>query len=959
MKQCPQKIAGIVLTAVLLLAGGSVTGFDLMKNGKGAVIVLPEKPHPSSCLAAEELSTYVGKVTGKKLAIVKGNCKAESKVYIGTLDTLKNIPPSAVKALKNAKKKEAHYILARGKALYIIGKREVADLYATYQFIEDKLGVRWLKVEEKFDPGEYVPKKKNIVFGDYEKFREPFFAFRRIDQCNSFGIVIPMKGKIWANRNGYQTPAAYGTAIPYHKPQSAKYKFYTPRIPREENCIGGGHMTFAQAMPGKTFFDKHPEYFALIDGKRVKGEQYCISNAQVRKNVANYIIQKLDASKGLGNYTFGMVDVNGGWCECSECKKLDGSDTTAHGFQNVSTRFQKTARVIAEMVYKKYPKADLRVWAYHTYRQLPEGVKIHPEMLVQFCPHGRCYGHTLDDPGCDRNVTMFNLLKDWLKVAPRIFTYEYFTASHGYYACEETVMAKDLLLYKKLGILGYKEEGCFPDSKFYPIRKNEIRMDWMPSNWQWSYAVSKLLWDPTLDLDKILEEAESLYYGKAYPAMKKYHAYRRKLWSSTPQCMGYPRGDGRKAYLLTTPGSEEKLLKLLDEADRLAKGDKLLTYRLSRDRYYLNQYWIAPNKELKKLASKTMRAPDAGGKVIIDGDGKDKAWIRAYYLTSGLKQTFRPGKKDIPPALATTLGILSDKENLYFLITAKEPAPGKMKMVGKKDVNVWADDSIELFLYPPTAANTYYHLAINPKGVIYDSLGSKPAKDFNIPVEVKTRIHKDRYVIEARVPLAKLKRPERGEIWRIFFSRNRSIDDQYTPAKENHGGHFSLDGYSNHNTAGYRPLEIGTPYLRNGSFEVLDKKGVPKDWIYRGKSSIVSRSGNNAVKLNKSHIYQLLAYGDVGQKKYPRKISYSFAASGKGDLKIHFYRYTDTTDPKAKNGYRRKIHSPSGNGGSYRLTEKTRVYHGSYTIAPNEWVGFAFFAPGEAVIDDVSVRLVK
>ena len=947
----------MLCASALFALTGTLSAFDLVRDGKTAEIVLPVNVHPSTKLAAQELAEYTEKVTGKKPAVVKGKSNAPNKVFIGTLDTLKNIPVSALKALKAAKQEEAHFVCAKGNTVWIIGKQEVADLYATYQFIEDKLGIRWLKPADKNDSGEYVPKKVQISFPDFEKFREPAFAFRRIDQCGSYGNVIPVQGKTWATRNGYQTPPAYGTPIPYDKPESFKCKFYSARIPRSKNKLGGGHLTFAQAMPAKTTFDKHPEYFALIDGKRVKGQQYCISNPEVRRNVADYIIRKLDGSKGLGTYNFGMVDVSGGWCECAECRKLDGSDTTAFGFQNVSTRFQKTVRAIAEMVYEKYPNADLRVWAYHTYRERPDGVRIHPKMKLQFCPHGRCYGHALDDPNCPRNARLYKLLVDWLKVGPKVvFTYDYFMSTRAYYSCEETVQVQDLRLYRKLGMSGYKEEGLFPDSKFYPPRKNDNRADWQPSNWQWAYVTGKLLWDPSLDENRLLDEAESLYYGKAYPAMKKYHALRRKLWSGTPQCLGYPHGDGRAAYILNTPGSAEELNRLLNEAEKLAAGDKLLLYRIGNDRRYLKEYWIKPNEKLKSLASKTMCAPTATSKIVIDGDGKDRAWVGAYYLTSGLKQAFTQDKKDLPPALRTTLGILSDNDNLYFLITAMEPSPGKMKIKGKADVDVWDDDSVELFIYPPTASNTYYHLCINPKGAVYDAQGTNHAKDFSIPVEVKTKILKDRYMIEARVPLAKLKKPERGEIWHINFTRNRKIDDELTPAKVARSGNFSLDGCSYHDTASFRPLVIGTPYLRNGSFEDLDKSGKPKFWSLRGKSELIKNSNGKAVKVN-GNVYQLLTDRELWQKPFERKVAYSFTASGKGKLYMVFYRYTDTPDPKAKHGYRRKYHG-NDSAGVYTLTDKPQVFSGGYTIKPNEWAGIAFHA-SDAVVDDVSLRLVK
>ena len=941
--------------AGLLLSAAAACGFDLVKNGKTAEIVLPENADPSSVLAAEELSEYTGKVTGIRLPVVTGKSEAANKVYIGTPDTLKNIPEPALKALKEAKQADAHFICAKGNELYIIGKQEVADLYATYQFIEDKLGVRWLKIPDKIDSGEYVPKKEEIVFPDYEKFREPAFAFRKFDQGASFVNPIPVQGKTWATRNGYQTPPAYGTPVPYDNPKSFKYKFYSPRIPRSQQSLGGGHMTFAGPIPAKIYYEKHPEYFALIDGKRVKGQQYCISNPEVRRLVADYIIRKLDENQGRGFFHFGMQDVNDGWCECEECRKLDGSDTVAGGFQNVSTRFQKTVRAIAEMVYEKYPDADLRVWAYHTYRELPEGVTIHPKMKLQFCPHGRCYGHFLDDPDCPRNVRIYKLLQDWLKIAPSdVFTFEYFSFSYAFYSSEEIVMAHDLRLYKKLGMAGWKDEEFYPDSRFYPPKKGDTRPDLMPSNWQLEYVTAKLLWDPEQDEQSLLDEAESLYYGKAYPAMKKYHALRRKLWCNATACLGYPTGDARRPTILNTAGTQEELLSLLDEAEKLAEGDELLLYRIGNDRRFLHDYWIVPNEKLKELAGKAMQAPAASSEIVIDGKGDEPAWVGAYYLEKGLKQALTQERKEIPEELKTTLGVLSDKENLYFLITAMEPSPEKMKMDGLPDVNVWGDDSIELFLYPPTAANTYYHIGINPKGTVCDALGTDPGGNFSIPVEVKTQILKDRYVIELRIPLAKLKLPERGELWRIHFARNRHVDDALTPANISYSGNFSLDGGGYHDTSAFRPLEIGTPWLRNGSFEKLDENGKPEGWTLREKSELVKTENGNAVRIH-GNVYQLLTDRELWQKPYERKVGFSFTAAGKGKLAVYFYRYTDTPDSKAENHYRRKYHGNDCTG-TFELTETPQVFSGEYTIRPGEWAGIGFQAE-DALLDNVSLRL--
>ena len=201
-------ISSLAVTAAFCSAV-SLSAFDLVKGNTTADIVLGKSADPSSHLAAKELSDYVGKMSGKKLAVKTDKSDAAYKIYIGTLDTVKDIPADLVKKLKAMESTEACAFLVRGKNMYIIGKNEVAELYGTYHFMEDKLGIRWLKVANKFDSGEYVPSKKDIVIADYVKYRAPYFFKRALDQCGSYGNVIPVNSKVWANRNGYQTPVPY------------------------------------------------------------------------------------------------------------------------------------------------------------------------------------------------------------------------------------------------------------------------------------------------------------------------------------------------------------------------------------------------------------------------------------------------------------------------------------------------------------------------------------------------------------------------------------------------------------------------------------------------------------------------------------------------------------------------------------------------------------------------------
>ena len=949
-------VAGIGTAAICIAAGcGKLCKRDFALvggNGATARVALPDDPDEATKLAVTELTNYVERVTRRTLPVVRlGSEPPDGKIVIGTLKTLGAAVPAGIRSrLEATDNPEAACIETDGCTLWIVGKDEVADLYATYHFIESKLGVRWFKAETKEDPGDYVPNLATVELAPFSEFREPRFRIRRLDKCGAAGQPISVKAETAAVRNGYQVFPPYGGELPYDKPDSPIYKFYAPRCPHRSVSFGGGHTTFVKPMPAKTCFKDHPEWFALVDGERVPGEQYCFSNPEVQSNTANRVIKLLDKHNGNGAFLFGMVDVTHGWCECDKCRALDPVPANKSSTPNVSTRFNIAVKNMADMIWKKWPKADLRLWAYHTYRILPVGVKQDPKMMVQFCDHGRCYGHHLDDPGCKRNVDMFNLLKDWLTVTPRVYTYEYFTCSDSPYSCHEKDEAYDLRLYAKLGLVGWKNEAAFSDSYFvprYPKGKEDFRSDRFPSMWQWLYVTSKLLWNPDLDEDAIIDDAESKYYGVAYPAMKKYQALRRKLWQNNRNCVGYPTGDQRRPTLLDLPGAKEELLGYLDEADRLAAGDRIAAHRVGLDRKWLTRYWIKPNEEIKAKAGKAFRAVKATTPIVVDGNGDEGAWAGAYY-TDKLYRCF-DDRREIDASLATTFGILYDDDNLYFRVRAKEPVPPVVPPYNNGPA--WQGDGVEIFLFPPEIDNRYYQIAVNPDGKTFEGVHPAGRGAANFGTKAVGHTTPDGWELEIKVPTGKMHALKAGETWRVLFCRNRIRRNN--PSAE--GEHYSSDACGYHDTTSYHPMEIGAAYLKNGSFADIGKDGKPVAWALTGaKSKTVPEGKGHAVVLHGA-LFQTMAHGALGQSQEPRKLRYEFLAKGPGKVNVGFYRYVDTPNRKAKHGYDRKFIPEGGKGGTYTLTDKPSLFSGEYTVPAGEWNSIVLSSQDGATVYSVVV----
>lgn len=939
-----------ILFFYVMLAATSLVGvcrgatFNLAGNSDDAVVVTADISEPSTCLAAAELTNFVQRITGRSLQI-SSTSSAARRVVIGVADKIADLPEAAQAALAATDNPEASWTGTDGSTLWLAGKSDVAELYATYRFIESKLGVRWFKGATDDDPGDYVPTASALAIEPFAEFREPDFRIRRLDKCAANIRPIAYKGESTAVRSGFQVAPPYGTTVPYDAPSNDFCQFYGPRYPRRFQQLGGNHTTFLTPMPTNTFFQSHPEYFAEVGGVRTcKNQQYCLSNPDVRSNVAAYVIGQLDTWNGDGFFRFGMWDSPKDMCECTSCTALDPASAPLNEYStpNVSTRFGLSVDDMAAQIWAKYPQATLHMWAYLTYRRPPVGVTLDPRMTVQFCSHGRCYGHSLDDANCLLNTQMRGMLKGWCSIAPKLYTYEYFVSTCPLYVCRETTEPRDLRYYKSLGLMGWKEEAFFSDATFTSSGKEKNCPDVFPSNWQWLYLTGHLLWDTSIDENALLADAESKYYGAAYTAMAKYHALRRRLWRNNRQCMGYPNGDSRRPTLLDAPGSQEELLGYLDEAEALAAGDSVRLNRISLDRKFLTTYWIAPH--VAASSDGCLHASRRTTPVTLDGVGDEGAWAGCTSVTNLLDADGAA----ITGALGTSFSALYDDDSLYFLVDALEPD------------TVRSGDGVELFLDPPsTNSNVRYRIAVGADGATWGGTVENGRIAGDLGVTAAAKSSSGHWRLEIKIPAANIQTPLDGDTWRAVFRRNCANRTDATKAP----ACYSTCTGAVSDVATYIPMDLGKVYLKNGSFRTL-KSGTPpmaNNWSGGGVTTAVAIPFGKgyAISLG-SYIYQVMAHDALAQSSSPRAFTYAVRARGSGTLYVRIIRYTDVYDPKVANGYTRQMYSPQTLViGTHELTSDSRTYSGYCEIPANQWYAIAMFPSSSTVgivVESVTVR---
>ncbi len=916
-----------MLALALIAFRGIAREYKLVVKGKtDARIQMNPCPSAPEFRAASEIQDYVKKISGAEM--VRSTYPAIHQRINGNPDfieilpvTLENgkylMPPGMYAKLSEATSDEAFYIMTDGNRIVIGAKKPIGVLYGAYTFIEKYLGVRWFYPG---NDGEYCPKSPDISLGDIDDYEEPSIPERAIGCWEQSVKPWDMEEvRVWQARNKLM----FGSSYQYNDKRRAELDAFECG-----NCPpgGGGHSTFESSVPQK-LFKTHPEYFPLKDGKRVCEErsQRCLANPDVQKMVADYVLAM--ASYGAA-FTIAYHDSGFEcFCHCPDCIKMG----TYKGEFTVSNLAHRFSSMIADQTLKRNPQAVLGVYIYSVYRDLPTdpAIRYDPRVSGTYCPHQRCYVHRLDDPKSECNVRFFKELTGWQERCSKIGIFDYYAYSQSPYAPMEYTLAEDIKLYKKLNLQRWYDD-C--TNKNLPI---------LPGNWQFYYVAAKMLWDASLDVDKLMLDAYNKYYGAAAEPMKKYQAFRRELWESAPGHAAYG-GPNRIAYCLTVEGAEKRLNDYLDDADKLAGADPVMKSRIGVDRRFLNQFWVKEAEAVKKQMAGQNNIPvrNLEGMITIDGVLDEEDWRKAPLVT-GFLTTDEKGK----PIEDTRVKVLYDNANWYIGIEAlTEHSWSAVKAeIKERDGAVWSDDDVEIFIMPPKS--DYYHWAINSIGTFYDA--RVRSLEFDSKAEIKTKVLKDRYIVEVRIPVEPMgTKISDGQVWQMHFTR--SCRNLQPPKTEECSG---LDGTPPHEQTRFRRALIGKGAIANGNFEKIatdEKTGkrFPANWGCNQAVLIAGAQNRNQVEI-KDGIYSCMT---IPASESGNLIVGEIVAAGSGKLIVS--ASTCVRLPGDKRGFGHEIKHIVE---TEPLGEAPKPYPFDFRLLPYE-TGYIYInvKDGKAVVDCIN-----
>ena len=357
--------------------------------------------------------------------------------------------------------------------------------------------------------------------------------------------------------------------------------------------------TFNQLVPAERYFDEHPEYFSMVDGKRLGTRtQLCLTNPDVLRLCVEGVKKWARENPDYNIFSVAMND----WyqpCCCPACAAVDREEESQAG---TMIRF---VNAVAEEVEKEFPGTMIHTFAYLYCRKPPKHVRPRRNVIVRLCSIECCFAHPIDECGCEtggidvqygasrpfggdrrRESAFLRDLRGWSEICENLYIWDYTTNYANYLQPfpNLNVLQANLRLFRRFGVRGVLEQGNFSRGRASALAQLKI------------YLLGKLLWNPDEDVDRLIRDFTEGYYGPAAEPMRGYIGLWRHACGENDHATIYDPPSA--AYL--TPDRLNAAAALLDEATALAKE---APYRERVEREALSVRYV-------QLAQLPLDAPD-------------------------------------------------------------------------------------------------------------------------------------------------------------------------------------------------------------------------------------------------------------------------------------------------------------------------------------------------------------
>ncbi len=440
----------ILYSVIIILFGFSCSHKkDLEPN---YAIVIKQDTDSLSRRAALQLQDYWLKISHKKIEIIE-EANGRKPIFIGNSFALQS-HQQQLDSLKD----DGFIIDINDNSIRLLGKHSLGDLYAVNTFLEEYIGCVKLSAKE-----EYIPQKQQLAFKNSYKVYNPAFDFRR--------ILFPGR-KDKAYREWYKLEELDEWGMFVH--------------------------TFRHLIPPEKYYNNHPEYFSLVNGRRLQDAQLCLSNPEVIELLITNLGEEI---KKQPEKIFWSVSQNDtyNYCECNNCEELYKK------YNSYSGAYIQMSNQIA----RAFPNKQISTLAYQFTRSAPVNIKPDSNVNVMFCSIECNRSMPLADD--ERSAAFVKDLKNWSAITNNIFLWDYVVQFKNYLTPfpNFSVLQANIQLFKENGVEMMFEQGSGGN--------------WSDLSELKQYLIAKLLWNPNLDVDSLAHHFIYTYYGEAADYIFQYY----------------------------------------------------------------------------------------------------------------------------------------------------------------------------------------------------------------------------------------------------------------------------------------------------------------------------------------------------------------------------------------------------------------------------------------------------
>ncbi len=302
--------------------------------GPAATIVIPENAGDVERRAAEILRTSILKMSGVDLPIRSAATPGRPNVAaIGF--PLGDLPPAVTSALP-ALRPDGFVAATSAGNLYITGGSGRGVVYGVVHLLEKYFGCR------RYSPtAELFPPHDDVALG---------CLFEAVNPANDVRVVngefaLDADWRDWMRLDDIRE--LYGDGYYVH--------------------------TFQRLVPWQTWFAAHPEYFALMNGKRII-DQPCLTRPEVFDIAVARLREEMAAQPDKKIWSVSQND-NFSYCQCPECLKVIEEEGSPAG---PIIRFVNRVAAL-------FPDKTVSTLAYQYSRPAPRRTRPAPNVEVMLC----------------------------------------------------------------------------------------------------------------------------------------------------------------------------------------------------------------------------------------------------------------------------------------------------------------------------------------------------------------------------------------------------------------------------------------------------------------------------------------------------------------------------------------------------------------------------------------------